>query len=249
MNGVVRGARVIGFAIKQLQRDGAGQNALALPGLADGTAGADQRQGVKRRDFVIVRMGLVQIAHALHIGRAPGLQIAVAIEQRIHRPKEPLLPRRGRFRKTCVQGRAKPLQDLLRSLPVHFRQQRMVVAQRLAPVGHREIGIRRLRRLEFRNGLLPAEAVQNGGAALEMLLGFGGLGGRWELDGADVVGCARKRRAQCQHGGDDPASHSVPSPWSGREFTATSNTGLSPADSRPPTPAPAGSSSARCGAV
>ena len=50
------------------------------------------------------------------------------------------------------------------------RVERMVVAERLAPVRQREVRLRLLRQLELGDRLLPAEAVQDGHAAQEVPL-------------------------------------------------------------------------------
>jgi len=69
--------------------------------------------------------------------------------------------------------RAKPRQHSARVLVVAERVQRVVVAERLAPVRHRKVGLRFLRELKLLDGLLPAETVQNRDPAQEVALGVG----------------------------------------------------------------------------
>src|SRR5829696_6941204 len=58
------------------------------------------------------------------------------------------------------------------SLGSILRVQWMVVAKRLAPVGHRETRLGLLRELKFGDRLFPAEAVEDGHTAQEMPLRF-----------------------------------------------------------------------------
>ena len=146
-------------------------------------------------------MGVVEIAHHLHVSGTPRLEIAVAEEEGFHRAQEPLFPRRRRFREARLEGRGEPRQHRARGLPIHFREERVVVAEGLAPVGHGEVRVRRLRALELGDRLLPAEAVQDRRPTDEVGLGLRGWGRGREVDRADIAG-GRSRSAEAERDGD-----------------------------------------------
>ena len=161
------------------------RDVVALGHVAVQPVDAQQRQRVEGRDLGIVGIGIVQVAHRLHVLEAALGVVAVPPED-LDRAHEPLLPLGRRLGDALLGCRRQALQRLPRLGRVHVGDQRMVVGERFAPVGQREVGIDRLGRVELLARLLPAEAVQDRDAAQEMVLRLAGRRGG-EGDDADFV--------------------------------------------------------------
>ena len=103
----VRCARVLRIAREHLHGDGAGTHLPAEP-LVTAPDGAEQGQGVQRRNLVVFGVGLVQMSHRLGVGDVPGKLVAGAVED-MHRFHETPLASGRRscctiFRRRCITG-------------------------------------------------------------------------------------------------------------------------------------------------
>ena len=79
VNDEVRCTRVLRIAREHLHGDGTGTHLPAEP-LVTTPDGAEQGQGVERRNLVVLGVGLVQMSHRLGIGDVPGQLVAGAVE-------------------------------------------------------------------------------------------------------------------------------------------------------------------------
>ena len=183
-----------------------------------GSCAAQQRQRVERRHLVVGRELLVQPLHGLHVGDAPGAPVGALRPQVLDRLEEALLTRRRRLGQPRCPVGPEPRQDRPRVLRVLLGVERVVVAERLAPVGHREVGLELLRRLELRRSPASSRSC----AGWRRRAGSGSAprprrrGGERQV--ADVLEL-RQRRSGTQHQADDGrdallASHLPRTPWS-----------------------------------
>ena len=169
----MRSTGVIGVCAEYLEGDRAREHAGAKALVTHGPSGTQERQSVEGRHFLIFGEALVETTHGLHVGDAALGGARLSHEERLHRGDVPLLLRRGGLRQALLGRRAEPQQDVHRVVPILLGHQWMVVAERLAPVGHGKVRLQLLCRLELLNRLLPAKAVQDSRAAQEVLLGLG----------------------------------------------------------------------------
>ena len=133
----VRGAGMFRVSREHLLGNRRGER-LAPEAPVRGAHRAEQRQRVPRRDLVIVRPLRVHRRHRVRIRDVARELVARRVIQDVDRPEEGFLRRQLRLRLARVGRRRDLLEDLLRRVGVLLRPQRMVVAHRLAPVGHRE---------------------------------------------------------------------------------------------------------------
>ena len=182
---VVRCSGMVRVVGEEAERDRAGSDLQAHAPVPRGCHCAQNRERVEGGHLGVVRILLVEPLHGLHISDA-AIDVLALAPQHLDRAQEALLTFGRSFRQALRLGRSQPLQCCTRLIGVHLRDQRVVVRQRFAPIGHREIRIERLRLLELVPGLDPAEAVKNGDAAKEVLLDVTARGGR-KVEGADGI--------------------------------------------------------------
>ena len=146
--------------------------------------GAEQRQGVERRNLVVFGVRLVQLPHRLGIGGIPGKLVAGAVEH-VHRFHETPLASGWRFRYAVFRRRCKPGQGRMGSQAILLEPQGMVVAQRLAPIRQCEIGVDSLGFAEGLAGVLEFKAVKRlqAGEERSLRLGRAGVG---KVDAAQI---------------------------------------------------------------
>ncbi len=136
----------------------------------------------------------MELLHRLHVADA-AIHMVALTPQHLDRPQESLLAFGRGLRCSLLGGRSQPLQHAARLIGVHLRDQGMVVRQGLAPVGHGEVGVYLLRRLELIDRLIPAEAVEDRHAPQEVLLDLPARR-RGKVDGADVVELGLNRQSR-----------------------------------------------------
>ena len=141
-------------------------------GVTGGAHRGNRGQRVVRSHLVVFGVFLVQTAHGFHIANLALGDTSFA-PQRLDRLQKALFQIRGGFRKPFFRRCSQPLQHRTRRIQILVTEERMVVAETLTPVGHSEVRVQLLCRLEFGDGLLPSEAVQNGGTTQEPCLRFG----------------------------------------------------------------------------
>ena len=110
--------------------------------------------------------------------------LAAFAEQYLDGREETSLTLRRRFLEPLFRRRAEALQNGPGEIRVSLGEERMVVAQGLAPIGHEEVGLRGQSCFESLLGGLEREAVQKQHAVQKMLLRFRGFGRGLEIDGS-----------------------------------------------------------------
>ena len=148
----------------------------------------------------------MQPLHRVHVGDAALRASRPSPHSASTAPRNPFSRGVGAFASRASRvgpSRASTARGFLRVL---LRLERMVVAERLAPVRHREVGLRLLRELELGDRLLPAEAVKNRDAAQEVLL-RGRRAGCRKRQGPDVL--ELRGRGLDQRKGEDGASQAT----------------------------------------
>ena len=202
MDHVVGGAGMVGAASEDVERDRAGANVVAQIIVAQRFGRREERQREERADLVVVGIALVEAVHCLYVSDLARRAVAFA-PQRLDRGEKALLAL-GRRLGAARRGIAAELgESLARVGRVEIGEERVVVAQRLAPVRHREVGLDRLRRFELRDRLLPAEAVQRRHAAQEVALRLGRGRGGGEVDGPDLLAFGLQRRGRKREQGGE----------------------------------------------
>ena len=111
-------------------------------------------------DLVVVRILLVHLRHHVRVRDVARELVAGAEIEHVLRLEERLLLRQLGLGQPRLVRRRQPLEHRLRLVEVLLRPQRMVVAHRLAPVGHRELRVGGLRLLERHGRLVELEVVQ-----------------------------------------------------------------------------------------
>ena len=160
---------MVGIALEHFGGQRASLHVVAERRVVERSAGAQQRERIESLDFVVVGELFVEALHGVHVGDTAFAPVTVA-PQRLDRDEEALLSFGWRLGQAGRRRRSEPRQHRARVFPILLGLERMVVGERLAPVGEGKIGLRRLGELELRDGLLPPEAVEDGNAAQEMLL-------------------------------------------------------------------------------
>ena len=191
VNDEVRGARMLRIFREHLLRNRRGER-LAAESLVGRPHGAEQRQRIPRRDFVIGRPLRIHRRHRVRVGVVARELVARRVEEDVDRLQERFLLRQLRLRLARVGRRRDLLEDLLRRLGILLRPQRMVEAHRLAPVRHREGRVGLLRALERVRGFVELEAVQILHALDERRL-RGGVARIRERDRAELLRTDRRR--------------------------------------------------------
>ena len=184
VDGVVGGARVVRIPIEEAHGDRPRQHVQAERVVAERPYSRQQRQRVESRHLVVIRVALVEVAHPLHVPDPPLSEFTFA-KQLLDRGQKPEFPFGRGLRRPLLASLAEPLQGGTRRFQIPFRQQWVVVRQRLPPVGEGEVGFQLLGGVELLARLLVAEAVQDRDAADEVLLRLA-AGRSREVDRADV---------------------------------------------------------------
>ena len=192
----VRRARVLRILPIHLLDDRR-RESLAAEALVAGPHRAEQRQRVEGGHLVIVRPLGIQPRHGVGVGVVARELVAWRVEQPIGGADEGLLLGRAGLCDSALQRRRDLLERALSGLRVLLRPQRVVVAHRLAPVGHHEVRIRLLRALERLGGLVELEAVKVLHAFEKRRLRAGRAGGR-KGDGAELLRRQRRGRESCR---------------------------------------------------
>ena len=126
-----------GLRLKTSMRERAGFHLVAEGVVVQRARAAQQRQRVERLDLIVLRKLLVEALHHLHVGDTAVTPLALA-PQRLDRSMNPFSRGVGALAmRAAVWPQSR--QDRARILAVLLRHQRMVVAERLAPVRHREV--------------------------------------------------------------------------------------------------------------
>ena len=184
---------MLGVSLQDGERDLAGLERHRQVALARRDR-RQQRQRVERRRLVVFGKLRVELRHAIGVG---------AVARRLWRRRRTAARRRRdspfRARSAPSPGaprgsRARRAERGARLVEILVQPERLVVAERFAPVGHREAGIGLLRLAERRDRVVVLEAVKQQHAAHERRLRRGGAGGR-EGDAAED-GCALRLRAR-----------------------------------------------------
>ena len=166
---VVGRARVIRIALEDAERDRSGQDVQPEGVVAERAHRLQQGQGVERGHLVVVRMLPVEPLHRFHVGDPALLELALA-EQFLDRVQEAQFTLVASLGRPLLARLAEPRQGFPRRVQIPLGQQRVVVGERLTPVGEGEVGLDLLRGLKLFARLLVAEAVENRDAADEVLL-------------------------------------------------------------------------------
>jgi hypothetical protein len=169
MNQVVRRAWVVRILRVDLFDERGGPHVDGK--VASAVAGAEQRQRVERRDLIVGRILVVHALHRLGVGEIAREFLAGTV-QAVERRHPVLFLRRRRFGDSALGRGRQPGQRRLRQIGCGLLPHRVVVGHRLAPVRHREIGVRLLGLLERLLRFVVLEAVHQQDALDE-----GGLGG------------------------------------------------------------------------
>ena len=180
---VVRRARVVRLALEEVGDDGAG---LHLPVEARLAASDESEVGkrVERLGLVVLGMRLGEPPHGLVVELVALVLVTGAVEDLDGVHVEALALGRG-LGPAFGAGGPEALQDVPGGADVLLRPQRMVVADRLAPVGEGEVRIDLLGVLEGFSGFLVPEAVERRDTALEGVLSRLRAGVR-EMHGAEI---------------------------------------------------------------
>ena len=194
---IVRGAGMVGVPVEYAKGNRPGPHLESEAVVSEGPRAAQHGQRMEGGDLVVHRVLLVQTGHRLHVGD-PALAPSTFSPQVFDGFEKALFAGGGRLGPTFFRSGAQALQHCARRVGVGLGLQRMIVGERLAPVGQRKVRIDGLRSLELPDRLLPSEAVKNGYAAQEVLLRLA-RGRSRKVDRADVLELRLRRRADREH--------------------------------------------------
>ena len=183
VNDEVRCAWMLRIAREHLQRDRTGMHLPAKPSITAADS-AEQGEGIQRRNLVVFGKNLMQMLHGLGIGDVPGKLVAGAVED-IHRFHEIPLASGRRLSRTGLRCRRIPGQGRMGRFAILFSPQRMVVAERLTPMGQSKNGVDGLRFTKGLAGIFEFKTVQcfHAGQERGLRLSRAGVG---KIDAAQV---------------------------------------------------------------
>ncbi|SVA27764.1 uncharacterized protein METZ01_LOCUS80618 [marine metagenome] len=171
VNRVVRRTGMVRVLAEHLQSQRASLHLVTKGPIVQRPRSAKRGNSREGGDLVIVRVSVRQLVHRLHVGHSPVVIRALLTPEHFHRCEEALLTVGRRLRQPLVAGRTQSLQHSPGIIVIRrAAEQRVVVTERLTPVGHRKIRVESLRRLELRDRLFPSEAMENCDPTQKMLL-------------------------------------------------------------------------------
>jgi hypothetical protein len=186
---VVRGARVFRifaeYALRNRRAQHVGRD-VANAGLH-----AEQGQRVKKLDFVVLGIGRSQLLHGAHVGPV-ALFLAAGPVQQLQRGDEALFAGDGSSGAARLGRGAQLAQCRSAGLKVLLVPDRVVPGHRLAPVGHGEIRIERLRLEKTLTGIRIFEEMQQQHALDKSLLGLFRFRARRKAEAAQHTSRARR---------------------------------------------------------
>ena len=170
VNGVVRRARMVRVGTEDLEGDRNGLHLQPERLIPQCSRRGQQGDRIERGHLRIIRVAVMQAPHGLHVGNAAVIVITVTPEG-FHRLEKTLLTVGWCLSQPFLARGTQTAQDGSGVVVIwRDREQRVVVAQRLAPIRHREIRIKPLRGLELLDRLVPTKAVQDRNTPQEKLL-------------------------------------------------------------------------------
>jgi hypothetical protein len=200
---VVRRAGMLRVALQDGGGDPAGLERDRLVPAAVGDC-REQRQRVERRGLVVARVLARELGHASRVGPIARGFVPIA-EQRLDRSEVGLLARRRRLRLPRRGGGRQTIQRRTRLVDALVVPERLIVAERLAPVRQRKAWIDALRLAERRNRIVVLEAVEEQHAADERRL-RGGRAGVGKGDASE-----ERRRLRCRDRQRERGEHAAKS--------------------------------------
>ena len=124
----MRAAGMVGILGEYLHGDGACQHLYPVTLISHSTGGTQQRQGIIRRDLMIVRIGLIELLHRVPVREFTLRCITLVEKLGLHRTQKSLFTIRGRLRQACLRRRTEPFEHLPGFLQITLVLERMVVA-------------------------------------------------------------------------------------------------------------------------